>query len=40
MFFAAGTRTLAESTLLSAVPAAFPMAAEAADATVTGGLRS
>ncbi|WP_344595623.1 hypothetical protein [Actinomadura vinacea] len=40
MFFAAGTRTLAESALLSAVPAAFLSAAEAAEATVVDGLRS
>jgi len=38
MFFAAGTRTLAGTSPLSAVPAAF--SAAAADAVVAGGLRS
>ncbi|MFF5265538.1 hypothetical protein ACFY4C_42250 [Actinomadura viridis] len=42
MFFAAGTRTLAESALLSAVPAAFLSAAflSAASAAADDGARS
>ncbi|MEU5881112.1 hypothetical protein [Spirillospora sp. NPDC047279] len=40
MFLAAGTRTLADLGLLSAVPAAFLAAASAAGAVVVDGARS